>query len=198
MIHPIQSATDRSNALDYLTSHLHGSLLFSYLPEHVLFDECLGLEMVGAENVPNLDYRHGWGGKAATANEWLEAELVNYLHGDPDNMGMIEDACATPTDPGLTAGAAGPVWSYQNRVLWPIDQKMANRETVAKALSWGLTGRRQVIAFGKSPAINQNFTPVVVTERQVSDFAKSIRVLVIDVFDGEGYLLWQRKARKKK
>jgi hypothetical protein len=93
---------DRLAALQYFSAKLEGSVLFAHLPPRSLQSECLDVSLVCSDAKSyTTDYEHGFGGRAAGAFNWLIEELQCYLQADMLNIGIVEDTCALPTDPGL-------------------------------------------------------------------------------------------------
>jgi hypothetical protein len=196
MIYPINTQTELATSLAYFADHLNGSLLFDHLGTGVLQNECLDMQIVCAPGKPpHQDYRYGWGASLSIATDWVIAEIARFLHADKVNTCIIEDPCGEPSDPGLTSGAAGPVWFYQNHVLWPITRSMAKPPVIRKSLEWGLAGKPHIIGFFQSPGYAQEVSsgPIISNELLI-EITDSMRRLVTDVFDGEGYLVWNRNT----
>jgi hypothetical protein len=190
MIYPIQSETERSRALDYMSRRLGGTILYDHLDPRMLLDQYCGLRVICAGGKPELqDYRYGWGGKASIANDWLVSEVLQHLLADELNMCILEDICRRASDPKLMTGADGPAWSHQDRVFWPITQNKATSELIEKALRWGLIGRVYVIAFcGEPKSMPCLRDSTEISESALTEIGKSTTRLVTDIFDQEGYL----------
>src|SRR5260370_21528627 len=151
--------TEWSNALAYMSNYLEGRLLYEHLPPSALKDDCLSLEVVCSQGLPQRqDYRYGWGANASVATDWLVTEIAAYLNAHNNNLGIIEDPGGERADARITQGATGPAWFYGDRVLWPITQAMANADLVRKALEWADVGIPQIIAFAKVRRSFQDLT----------------------------------------
>jgi hypothetical protein len=192
MVYPLESDAEKLSAIEYVADNLEGRLLFDRMGgRRVLANECGEIKVVCPPGLPTKQpYRYGWGVRAAVADEWLIAEILSYIKTDESNFVLIEDFCGSPSDPKLTDGAAGPVFFYENKVLWPITQAMATNELVSKAKNWAVG---QLTCFCRcSVPLWRISANISLSEESLLDICSSITQLALEVFDGEGLLFWVR------
>jgi hypothetical protein len=107
-----------------MANRLEGSLLFEHMGARVFQNECLDMKIVCSPGMPeHQPFQYGWGAKASVARDWLIAEILGHLQAEKANLAVVEDPCASPSDPFLIK-ADSPIWFYKERVLWPITQDM--------------------------------------------------------------------------
>jgi hypothetical protein len=67
---------------------------------------------------------------------------------------------------------------------------------VRQAWLWSLSGKRQVIAFARHPHANRASLESGVSEEFLHEVGDSITRLAVDAFDGEAFLVWQRRTQE--
>src|SRR5262249_15543158 len=147
-----------------------------HLGPRALQDECHEISVIVSGSLPKqYDYHAGLGGKRSIAMSCLVEEIHTYLQADQSHLVLVEDPCATPSDPEVDAGAAGPLWRYNNHVLWPIMQSMLDREVIHKALLW-CSGGPEVIVFCRYPTRTVS-NGHVITEDSLCEIVGSVSCL---------------------
>jgi hypothetical protein len=190
----VVSSPEREKALAYLADYLQGSPLVEGLGTAALSSECGGITLVTAsEPPPGQDFSSGWGGKRTPCEQWLVTEIIRYLRDTPKSLVLLEDIVSSPSDPNLTAREHPPFWCYNNTVYWPISQAGADPHTVEQAMAWAVA-RRELVAFTKLPIDLPAPSGALSLSGEVfRQIVSSITRLVTDVFDWEGYMVWQRR-----
>jgi hypothetical protein len=195
MKYPIEVGEESSEALSYLAAHLKGTILLEYLDPAMLGVECGLLEIVCSPRAPHgQDLRFGFGGRRCDATTWLADEIAAYLRANTLAICMVEDPCARRSDTKLFAQAAGVARFYRDRVLWMIGHDMADSGVVQNALRWYLSGRPEIVAFAKGlTPLSQSAGHSAISRPELRRIARSIVRVVTDIFDEEGYLVWNRR-----
>ena len=200
MIYTIEAEAERARTLAFMAKRVDWKVLFGCLGRRAFEDECLEIKIVCSPGLPpGQEYRFGWLGHRSDAEEWLFAEICRHLEARAGNLVVIEDPCGHPSDPGLTSGAVSPPWFYRERVLWPITVEYANVASLGKIFAWGDTWcARTNRVFPPLGCGASASTDHVVSDELLRDIGSSMTRLVTDVFDGEGYLVWERKIEGEK
>ena len=200
MIYPLTSTSKRTVALQYMAQHLSGTLVYDRATKYRTLGGHGDLYIVGDAGKPeSQDFRHGWGGRSSVATSWLVSEVLAHLRAGVANLCVIDDTTSRPSDPRLAAGTARPAWFFRGNVLWPITQDMAGAGLIASALTWGLVGRPEVVAFcsGLRP-VQGPTTHTEISESLLQEIGRSTVRLATDIFDEEALLVWSgaRGGRK--
>jgi hypothetical protein len=199
---------DPGVALPYLVHRLGGSLLVKHLGEHVLTDECLSVTVVTLPGLPpGQPFDSGWTtdpnpcrsglvrAGSVEVEEWFFSRIQDYLHADASNLVLFADIVDRSSDPDASSGAAGPAWWIEEYAHWPIGPSMADHATIEKWYAWRVS-IRDLIAFCRFPTRHViPFEDTALSNDQADEVASTISSLVIDVYDGEGYMVWNRKDR---
>ena len=190
----IISQVDSTVALDYLVKHLADSRLVQRLGRRTLTSECESMSIATSSPFPpEAKFDFGFGGEASPSRIWLIQEAVSYLQTTPNGVVLFEDLNSLPTDPYLTKRDHPPFWHYEGRLFWPVIAREANSRAVEQAMNWA-AAMREVACFAK---IRHDRSPVVETQVLSQDefgfIASSLISIVTDVFDGEGYMKWNRR-----
>lgn len=194
MIEPLDLGQNVTDALQYLTAHLQGSVHVDQLGIDVLMNQCESIAVVCSPGLPpQQSFEMGWGGKRSDAVNWLISTVGDYLINSPHHVVLVEDAVASPKD-YILKNAGVPFWSFQERVLWPITPSMADHQTIQRVFAWA-AGGREVIGFGTYPTGNpDSIKDTELTESMVTQLAESLTALVTDIYDGEGYMIWKTRS----
>jgi hypothetical protein len=194
----IISRADSSIALGYLAGHLADSRIVQYLGRDTLTSECETISIVTSSPHPGgarLD--SGFGGQAAPCTAWLIQEAISYLQRTSDGVVLFEDLNSLPTDPYLTKRDHPFFWHYGDRLFWPVTALAADSRAVEQAKNWA-GAMREVACFSKVPHnLNSVFETRSLTQDEFGFIASSLRAVVTDVFDGEGYIEWNRRQFKR-
>ena len=192
----IISEVDTSAALGYLLKHVSDSRFVEYLARDALISECENISVVASLPCPrDAKYDAPIGGPVGSSGLWLREAAVAYLRGTPDGVVLGEDLVSLPSDPGLAKRDHPPFWCYEDRLFWPVLPSEATCDAIAQMMSWAAS-MREVVCFSKVPykhnlALETRF----LTQEEFVTIASSIKSLVTDVFDGEGYMIWNRRNR---
>jgi hypothetical protein len=184
------TSPNRERALAYLVECLSGSPLVRRLG--AVFPECGDVTLITASEPPaGQDFFSGWGG--ASCSDWLIEEVIRYLKRTPNGLVLFEDPVSSPSDPYLATHEHPPYWCYGDRVYWPVLAAGANYHTAEQAMAWS-AGMRVIVAFSRLPReIPLSSGPLVFSDQALQEVASSLTRLVTDVFDWEGYMVWQRR-----
>jgi hypothetical protein len=188
------SSPEKEKALEYLALNLQGSLLLEALGPSVLKTECNRIFLVTASDPPpTQDWASGWGAKATLGEDWLIAEVLQYLQSNANGVVLFEDLVSLPGDPGLGSDKCPPLWVFEKRIFWPVLADGADYATVEKALAWSAAFRK-IIGFATLPSRSSpTLETKVLSESVFRPLASSITRLVTDIFDGEGFMVWERR-----
>jgi hypothetical protein len=191
MIEPrfVVSSPSREKALAYIVESLQSSLLAQQLG--TVFPEKGALALVTASDPPaGVDYFTDWSKSSCT--DWLINEIANYVKFYPNSIVLFEDIVAAPSDPYLSAHDHPPFWCYQGRVFWPVTPSGNTEHTVEQAIAW-CAGFRTIAGFSSLPnGVSLPFRTHLLSQTDFQHIASSITRLVTDVFDGGGYMVWER------
>lgn len=187
---------DREIALEYLENWLDVSPLVQQLGLHRLSSECGRLELVcGSTPPPNQDYSLGWGQDGTLTTSWLNRQILDDLDHSPDSLVLLEDISSSPSDTFLTTRSHPPYLSFNGRVFWPIFDSISNADTVESAQSW-CAAFRKIIIFTEFPIqLSRPLETSMLDEEAFESIASTTTRIVTDIFDGEGYLDWQRRSQ---
>jgi len=171
---------------DRLKCSLFAEQLGAVLVEHG------SLRLVTASEPPaGIDYFTDW--SKSSCKDWLVDEIVVHMKLYPNAIVLFEDIVSSPTDPHLSAQAHPPYWSHQGRMFWPVVPKGITPSNVEKVMAWS-AGTGTFSVFSTLPS---DFTLTLGTHflshNEFQHIASSITRLVTDVFDGGGYLVWERE-----
>ena len=198
MIRPpaIISEADTGTAIGYLLEHVGDSRFVESLGRDALISECENISVVASLPCPR-DAKYGAtiGGLAKPSRLWLVQEAVRYLQGASDGVVLVEDLNSLPSDPYLTNRDHPPFWCYGDRIFWPILPPEATCHAVVKMMDWA-TAMREVVCFSKVPhKLNLAAEMRSLTQGEFAALASSLNSIVTNVFDGEGYMKWDRRNR---
>jgi hypothetical protein len=194
MIYPVESQLERARALAYAADYTTGSsILDNFDIRDFSKQNSSTVYVVCAPGMPNgQDYRYGWGGRAAIAADWLIGAIETFLNEDDAGLVIIEDPCRAPSDPGFNKGAVGPAWCHNGRVFWPITHEMAAPDLIGKTLRWGLSGKLEIILFCRLRVSHEEAPNLrTINEDMLRRLTTSVTRVVIGIFDGEGYMVWE-------
>lgn len=192
MIEPrfVVSSPGREKALPYISDGLKGSLLAQQLG--TVFPEQGNLTLVTASVPPaGVDYFTDWSKSSCT--DWLIGEIADYLKLRPNSIVLFEDIVSSRTDPYLLTHEHPPYWCYQERVFWPVTSKGITQHTVEQVMAWS-AGTRIIAGFSTlSTDCSLPLGTDVLSRIEFQHIAASLTRLVTDVFDGGGYMIWERQ-----
>ena len=190
----INSEADTGTALGYLLEHVADSRLVQYLGRDALTSECKKISVVASLPCPcDAKYGSSIGGIAEPSRLWLIQEAVVYLQGTSDGVVLVEDLNSLPSDSYLANCDHPPFWCYEGRIFWPILPPEATCHAIEQIMGWA-TGMREVVCFSKVP-YKLNLAPETrsLAQDEFVFIASSLKSIVTDVFDGEGYMNWNRR-----
>lgn len=138
-----------------------------------------------------------WGGRSGPCEEWLVDEATGYTEASMDAIVLFEDMTSSPSDPYLVERKHPDFWIYGGKLFWPASARFGGGEHIEAALSWSAS--RRITAW---------FTTVLaellpphgfprLSEESFSFLASHVSRLVTTVFDGEGFIVWERGADKR-
>jgi hypothetical protein len=199
MMRQLTSSDEKQAALKYLQDRLEGSILFDLLDLTDFSQRDAVITLVSSPSLPSgHDYREGWIDKDFSAFQWLVEYLFDYLTRDESNLAVIEDPSGKPTHSKLLQGAPAPAWFFDDRVLWPV-RPPCTKETVQASLRWGLVGWLELIVLSRDPTCSYPKSQTSwVSKQGLTDIAGMVTAFVTDVFDGDGYILWQTGPASEK
>lgn len=188
---------DRAKAVAYLVNHLQGSPLMERLALPTSSLERGNFFLVTTSEPPReLDFLVSWGGNTIPPTNWLVQEIILHLSISSNSLVLLEDSNSSPNDPYLRTQEHPPIWSYQNTIYWPI-LKAEAPDKVEQVMAWA-AGWRELITFTKRPTCwTAQLESVVLPEKAIQQMASSTTRLVTDVFDGEGFLVWELGTEKQ-
>ncbi len=189
----IISEADPAIALDYLVEHVADSRLVQYLGRDAFVSECENISIVTSSPYPReAKLGSSVGGLAEPCRLWLIQEAVAYLQRTSDGVVLVEDLNSLPSDPYLAKRDHPPFWHYEGRLFWPILPPEANCHAVEQMMGWA-TAMREVVCFSRVPyMLNLALETRSLAQDEFVFIASSLKSIVTDVFDGEGYLEWVR------
>ena len=190
----IISTVDPTIALDYLVEHLADSRFVQYLGRDTLTSECEDISIVTSSPHPrDARFNSGFGGLAEPCRLWLIQEAISYLQTTSESVALFEDLNSSPSDLYLTKRDHPPFWHHEGRLFWPVLPLKANPRAVEQAKNWA-AAMREAVCFSKLP---HNMGPAwetrSLTAGEFAFIASSLKCIVTDVFDGEGYMVWNRR-----
>ena len=190
----INSAADTGTAIAYLLEHAADSRLVQYLGQDALISECESISVVASLPCPReAKYGSPIGGKAEPGRLWLIQEAAAYLQETSNGVVLIEDLNSLPSDPYLTKRDHPPFWCYDDRIFWPILPPEATCHAIEQMMGWA-TAMREFVCFSRVPyKLNLASETRSLTQDEFIFIASSLKTIVTDVFDGEGYMKWYRR-----
>lgn len=194
MIEPqyIVSSPSRDKALPFISDRLGG---LSLLAQHLgsTFPEQGDLTLVTASVPPaGADYFTGW--RTSSCSDWLYRDIAHYLTLRPNSIVLFEDFCSSPTDPDMITHEQPPYWCYQERVFWPVTSKGIALHTVEQVMAWSAGF---IIIAGFSTFPTEYSLPLgnhVLSNMEFQHVTSSLTRLVTNVYDGGGYMAWERRS----
>lgn len=192
----VNSPTDKGAALGYLLEHVADSRFVQYLGRDTLVSECESMSVVASLHCPrDAKYGSAIGGIAEPSRLWLIQEAVSYLQGTSDGVVLVEDLNSLPNDPCLANRDHPLFWCYEKRIFWPILPPEATCHAIEQMMGWA-AGMREVVCFSRVPyELNSAAETRPLTQDEFIFIASSMKTIVTDVFDGEGYMKWSRRSR---
>jgi hypothetical protein len=190
----IFSKPEIAAALAYLVEHIDDSRIVEYLGADFLTSECDVISIITALSPPpQRAFDSGIGGGAGIT-DWLIQDVISYLQSTPDGIVLFEDFNSSPSGLYLNTHKHPPFWHYKGRLFWPVLPDRISYEDVEEPKSWAAS-RRELIFFTTLP---RNLLPGYEThELSIEVFgsmASSVKKIVTDIYDGEGFLEWRRRA----
>ena len=144
-----------------------------------------------SEPPPNADYYTDWSNHSC--DDWLISNVLIYLSQPSNTVVLFEEFDALSGGKiEFTYRAGPPYFVYGNRVFWPVTSAEASNYSVAQAMSWSVTFRKLAI-FSLLP--NEMTFPRnlnTLSEDMLREVGLSITRLVTDVYDGGGFMVWNR------
>jgi hypothetical protein len=118
--------------------------------------------------------------------------LASRLAALPGSRLLIEDALAKPTDSGL-ARSPIPFWIFDDDVIFAVPHA-ADAGHIGAALSfarsWGM-----VAALTQVDGQPTQDSPVHLTAHQLISFAENASLILVEAYDGEGYIVWEKRQK---
>ncbi len=188
---------DKTTVLAYLIKHLQDSRLVEYLGSNVLNSEFDYIATVTASEPPHEQrFASSFGGKVEPCKTWLIQEVISYLQNVPNAAVLFEDPVSLPSDTVLASREHPPFWHHKDRVFWPVLPFQANHYNVEQAMSWA-AGMREIAFFCLVPEnLLRSLELRLLSDEDITSIASTITRIVTDVFDGEGYIVWNRRGRQ--
>ena len=193
----IISNPDSALAVAYLARHLGGSCLMNCFGMDILTSECKSISVATASPPPpGANFHSSIGGASGPCYAWLIQKAISYLQSGPSAVVLFEDLISSPSDEFLANRAHPPFWRYKERIFWPVLAAQANNHNVEESKAW-TAGFRTIAYFVE---VEPTIAPVLGTRslsgEELRKVAASLRGVVVDAFDGEGYIDWQREMRE--
>ena len=187
------SSPNVSEAIAYLEEHIGDSRILEQLGTGPPLAEMGTLRIVTASPFPPLaDLRAQFGGKTGPCEKWLVQKAVDYLSCSLDHLVLFEDPVSAPTDSFALERNHPPFWTYEGRVYWPV--LTDDVESIERSKSW-VAGFRDIVFFARLPFDRSSAScDRQLSEQEFGAIASSVTWIVTDVFRGQGYLEWQRRA----
>jgi len=164
------------------TLPLHLGRAFALLPEGIEASALAKLEEAGAgkghvEEITN------------TVAEHLHEELSK----SPTRLLVLEHALARSSDPCVLRDP-GPMFTFQSEVFFFLESRASSPEAVLSLM------RRALTAYGLIGTLTELSGAPTIQNRQevasetIHDLTANTLEILVQVFDGEAYVIWQRAA----
>jgi hypothetical protein len=122
----------------------------------------------------------------------LIQKAISHLRSAPNAAVLFEDPVSLSSDAGLARRNPPPLWEFGSRIFWPVLSTQADPGSVERARDW-VAGFREIVCFVEVPrGLALRLESRVLSQEEFGFIASSLRSLVTDVFDGEGYMEWLR------
>ena len=192
----VRSEIALSHASEFLRLRLERSRLVRWMGLDRLHGECQNISLMTSPVAPppDQDFNAGWGGSRLAPDDWLTDYTVSYVNASTNVLVLFEDLVSTPSDPVLATSSHPNYWYFEETLFWPTIAAAADRETVTQMKSWA-AAINEIVILAKLPAsLNGVATTRELSKVEMSEIAASITHVVTDVYDGEGYMIWERKS----
>ena len=147
--------------------------------------------VAGSEPPPNADYYTDC--CRNSCNEWLIKEVLVYLTQPSNPIVLFEEFASSPAgEIEFTYRAGPPYVVYEKRVFWPLTSTEASHHSVEQAMSWSVTFRKLAIFSVLQKETTRPQDLRMLSTQMLHDVGLSITRLVTDVYDGGGFMVWNR------
>jgi len=190
----ILSTPDTNEALRYLTRHISDSRLIERIGTDVLATECDHISVVSSlQPLPGVGFDSSIDGKSGPVKLWLAERVMSYLCHGPTALVLFEDPISSPNDEFLNRQKHPPFWHHNGRIFWPVTTRVADYDYVERAMA-SVAGFRQIALFVESPFVaDATLETRSLSPEEFEFIALSLRRIITDVYDQEGYLEWCRR-----
>lgn len=183
----VETIPERETALHYFFERMPSGLLGQ--SPGAICGESGKLTLVTASEPPTgVDYDTDW--STSTCNEWLFAEILDYVATSPASVVIFQDPVTSPSDGFLNSLDRPPYWTCQETVFWPVTSAILSKYSIEQVMAWS-AGMLVVVAFAKM--VNDKTSAVADRALSFTDLqqiAASTNRVAVSVFDGGGYLVW--------
>ena len=152
---------------------------------------------VDSKETPDLlsEYRFRYGGIGSRVGGTLTClakTVYQFLIEDADHICIIEDTIVLRED-GWIESSDAPLLFLDNDVYWFLSSKHCdNLERIQRILS-ALDGERVTGILTSLPSERKPLREKQdITLKDINEFTERTEMIIIDAFDGEGYLIWRR------
>ena len=191
----IITTPDTPTALSYLVKHIDDSRLIEYFGSDILIEKCDSITVITASPVPqHTEYDSSFGGLAKPCGIWLNQKVISYLRSLPNALVLFEDPISLPSDTYVLTQDHPPYWHYKERMFWPVLSTRADYQNVEQSRAW-VAGFREIALFTEAPpGLTSVADTCALSPEDFGIIASSLRSIVTDIFDGEGFMEWYRRA----
>lgn len=183
----------REHAAIHIVDRFKESLLLQQLG--TTFPNQGDLTLVTTSTIPkNLDYFSDYSMPSCTP--WLVNEVANYCKQSPNAVVICEDMVSLPSDPYILTHEHPPFWQYREKLFWPVGSMSVRQFPVEEVIAWSnapiVAGFVFLQVDGLLPL---NTRLLSLTEFEI--LCLSMTKLVTQVFDGGGWLVWEKTVGQK-